>query len=221
MINEFIKTFGEDKTKFKTFVTKDLRTYNKELEHVLLVMAKTIQSDFIGKPINKVFINKLTKVLGEGVATFELETSDWTKEKILTIRVAAKDVKYKNDCIFKLCTCITFSKGSPSTRAICTSDNRFMEECVNAIIEIINRNRRTMATFEDAAKHLNRYIKLYEKAVNTYVRTMEGINPIFADISTAQTMSYCCNGVKNIELMAWENAFYPTVEQVTLPDVLN
>jgi hypothetical protein len=74
--------------------------------------------------------------------------------------------------------------------------------------------------FEDASKHLNQYIKLYEKAVNQFVRTMEGINPLFADISNAQNLSYCHNNIKNIELMLWEHTYEPTVSKLTLADVL-
>ena len=99
---------------------------------------------------------------------------------------------------------------------MCTRDNRFTEESVNAIIAKINRNRFVVAQYEDAAKNLNKYIKMYEKAVNLYVRTMENINPVFADISNAQTMSYTCNGVKNIELWKWDDEFKKCVEPYIL-----
>ena len=99
---------------------------------------------------------------------------------------------------------------------MCTKDNCFTEESVNAIIAKINHNRVILATYEDAAKNLKQYIRKYEKAVNTYVRTMENINSIFADISKAQDMSYQCSGVKNIELWKWDDEFKKSVEPYVL-----
>ena len=218
-MNEFVKRFGEDKAKFKAYV-KDLRKYNNELERVLIIMAQTIQSDFIGKPITKVFTNKLNAIIGEKVGRFELGTSDWSNEKYINIKLVAENIIYKYECRVDLHAGVTFEHGSASCKAKCTPDNRFTQESVNAIIDAINYNRFKVAMFEDASKHLNQYIKLYEKAVNLYVRTMEGINPLFADISNAQTMSYCHNNIKNIELMLWEHTYEPTVPKLTLPDVL-
>ena len=57
---------------------------------------------------------------------------------------------------------------------------------------------------------------MYEKAVDIYVRTMENINPIFADINNAQTMSYICNGVERIELWKWDDEFKKSVEPYIL-----
>ena len=218
-MNEFVKRFGEDKAKFKAYV-KDLRKYNNELERVLIIMAKTIQSDFIGKPITKVFTNKLNAIIGEKVGRFELGTSDWNNEKFINIKLVAEKITYKYECKLDLRTCITFDHGSASCKAKCSPDNRFTEDSINEIIATINYNRFKVAMFEDASKHLNQYIKLYEKAVNLFVRTMEGINPLFADISNAQNMSYCHNNIKNIELMLWEHTYEPTVPKLTLPDVL-
>ena len=213
-MNTFREKFGEDKAKFKAYV-KDLRKYNDVLEQVLIVMAKTIKSDFIGKPINKVFTNKLTKIIGGDIVSFEVETCSYTNEKSIRITLSANGITYKIDCSHSLSTCITFyhkGNGAP----MCTRDNRFTEESVNAIIAKINRNRFVVAQYEDAAKNLNKYIKMYEKAVNLYVRTMENINPVFADISNAQTMSYTCNGVKNIELWKWDDEFKKCVEPYIL-----
>ena len=213
-MNTFREKFGEDKTKFKAYV-KDLRKYNDILEQVLIVMAKTIKSDFIGKPINKVFTNKLTKIIGGDIVSFEVETCSYTNEKSIRITLSANGITYKFDCSHTLSTCITFyhkGNGAP----MCTRDNRFTEESVNAIITKINHNRVVLATHEDAVKNLNKYIKMYEKAVNTYVRTMENINSIFADISKAQDMSYQCRGVKNIELWKWDDEFKKSVEPYIL-----
>ena len=214
-MNNFVKNFGEDKAKFKAYV-KDLRKYNDILEQVLIVMAKTIKSDFIGKPINKVFTNKLTKIIGGDIVYFEVGTSDWTDEKYIRIKLAADDILYKHDCSYDLNACITFYHGKNSKKGMCTDDNRFTEESVNEIIKRINRNRVVVAQYEDAAKNLKHYIKMYEKAVNLYVRTMENINPVFADINNAQTMSYTYNGVERIELQKWEKMFDPTVKQYVL-----
>lgn len=218
-MNEFVSRFGEDKAKFKAYV-KDLRKYNNELERVLIIMAQTIQSGFIGKPITKVFTNKLNAIIGEKVGRFELGTSDWSNEKFINIKLVAENIIYKYECRVDLRAGVTFEHGSASCKAKCTPDNRFTEDSVNAIIEVINYNRFKVAMFEDASKHLNQYIRLYEKAVNQFVRTMEGINPLFADISAAQNMSYCHNNIKNIELMLWEHTYEPTVPKLTLSDVL-
>ena len=218
-MNEFVSRFGEDKAKFKAYV-KDLRKYNNELERVLIIMAQTIQSDFIGKPITKVFTNKLNTIIGEKVGRFELGTSDWSNEKFINIKLVAENIIYKYECRVDLRAGVTFEHGSASCKAKCTPDNRFTEDSVNAIIAVINYNRFKVAMFEDASKHLNQYIKLYEKAVNQFVRTMEGINPLFADISAAQNMSYSHNNIKNIELMLWEHTYEPTVPKLTLADIL-
>ena len=196
-MNNFVKNFGEDKAKFKAYV-KDLRKYNDILEQVLITMAKTIKSDFIGKPINKVFTNKLTKIIGGDIVCFEVDMNDWSGEKYIRIKLAVDNILYKHDCSYDLNACITFYHGKNGEKGVCTKDNRFTEESVNEIIKRINRNRLVVAQYEDAVKNLNKYIKMYEKAVNLYVRTMENINPVFADISNAQAMSYTCNGVKNI-----------------------
>lgn len=214
-MNEFVSRFGEDKAKFKAYV-KDLRKYNNELECVLIIMAQTIQSGFIGKPITKVFTNKLNAIIGEKVGRFELGTSDWNNEKFINIKLVAENIIYKYECRVDLRAGVTFEHGSASCKAKCTPDNRFTEDSVNAIIAVINYNRFKVAMFEDASKHLNQYIRLYEKAVNQFVRTMECINPLFADINNAQTMSYTYNGVERIELQKWEKMFSPTVEQCVL-----
>jgi hypothetical protein len=214
-MNTFREKFGEDKIKFKAYV-KDLRKYNDILEQVLIVMAKTIKSDFIGKPINKVFTNKLTKIIGSEIVSFEVETSDYTNEKSIRIELSANGITYKFDCGRALFTYITFYHNETNGIPMCTEDNRFTEESVNAIIAKINHSRVVVATYEDAAKNLNKYIKKYEKAVNTYVRTMENINSIFADTSRAQDMSYQCSGVKNIELWKWDNEFKKGVEMYVL-----
>ena len=214
-MNTFREKFGEDKAKFKAYV-KDLRKYNDILEQVLIVMAKTIKSDFIGKPINKVFTNKLTNIIGSEIVSFEVETSDYSNEKSIRIVLSANGITYKFDCSHTLSTCITFYYNEKNGIPMCTKDNRFTEESVNAIIAKINHNRVVLATYEDAVKNLNKYIKKYEKAVNTYVRTMENINSIFADISKAQDMSYQCRGVKNIELWKWDDEFKKGVEPYIL-----
>ena len=214
-MSTFIEKFGEDKAKFKAYV-KDLRKYNDILEQVLIVMAKTIKSNFIGKPINKVFTNKLTNIIGSEIVSFEVETSDYSNEKSIHIVLSAKGITYKYDCSYTLFTCITFCHNERNGIPMCTKDNRFTEESVNAIIAKINHNRVVLATYEDAVKNLNKYIKKYEKAVNTYVRTMENINSIFADISKAQDMSYQCRGVKNIELWKWDDEFKKGVEPYIL-----
>ena len=183
-------------------------------------MAQTIQSNFIGKPITKVFTNKLNAIIGEKVGRFELGTSDWSNEKFINIKLVAENIIYKYECRVDLRAGVTFDHGSASCKAKCTPDNRFTEDSVNAIIAVINYNRFKVAMFEDASKHLNQYIKLYEKAVNQFVRTMEGINPLFADISNAQNLSYCHNNIKNIELMLWEHTYEPTVPKLTLADIL-
>ena len=215
-MNEFVKRFGENKPKFKAYV-KDLRKYNNVLENVLIIMAKTIQSDFIGKPITKVFTNKINAIIGEKVGKLELNTSEWSGEKFIDIKLVAENIIYKYECRLDLRACVTFDHGSASCKAKCTPDNRFTEESVNAIIDVINYNRFKIAMFNDASKHLTQYIKKYEKAVNLFVRTMENINPIFADIDAAQTMSYCHNNIANIELMKWDNEFKATMK----PYVLN
>ena len=214
-MNTFITNFGEDKVKFKAYA-KDLRKYNDILEQVLIVMAKTIKSNFIGKPINKVFTNKVTNIIGSEIVSFEVETSDYTGEKSIRIILSANGITYKYDCSYTLLTCITFYHNETNGIPMCTKDNRFTEESVNAIIAKINHNRVVLATYEDAAKNLNKYIRKYEKAVNTYVRTMENINSIFADISKAQDMSYKCRGVKDIELLKWDNEFKKSVEPYVL-----
>ena len=214
-MNNFVKNFGEDKAKFKAYV-KDLRKYNDILEQVLITMAKTIKSDFIGKPINKVFTNKLTKIIGGDIVCFDVDMNDWSGEKYIRIKLAVDNILYKHDCSYDLNACITFYHGKNGEKGVCTKDNRFTEESVNEIIKRINRNRLVVAQYEDAVKNLNKYIKMYEKAVNTYVRTMENINPVFADISNAQTMSYTCNGVKNIELWKWDDEFKKSVEPYIL-----
>jgi hypothetical protein len=218
-MNEIVSRFGEDKAKFKAYV-KDLRKYNDILEQVLIIMAKTIQSEFIGKPITRAVTNKLNAIIGDKVGMLELNKSEWTNEKYININLVAENITYKYECNHDLRACITFYHGSPSCKARCTPDNRFTEESVNEIIEIINYNRLKVAIFEDASKHFNQYIRLYEKAVNLFVRTMEGINPLFADINTAQNMSYCHKNIKNIELMLWEHTYEPTVPKLTLADVL-
>ena len=150
-MNEFVSRFGEDKVKFKAYV-KDLRKYNNELERVLIIMAQTIQSGFIimaqtiqsgfiGKPITKVFTNKLNAIIGEKVGKFELGTSDWTNEKFINIKLVAENIIYKYECKNDLRACITFYHGSPSCKARCTPDNRFTEDSVNEIITAINYNR--------------------------------------------------------------------------------
>lgn len=214
-MNNFVKNFGEDKAKFKAYV-KDLRKYNDILEQVLITMAKTIKSDFIGKPINKVFTNKLTKIIGGDIVCFEVDMNDWSGEKDIRIKLAVDNILYKHDCSYDLNACITFYHGKNGEKGVCTKDNRFTEESVNEIIKRINRNRFVVAQYEDAVKNLNKYIKMYEKAVNTYVRTMENINPIFADINNAQTMSYICNGVERIELWKWDDEFKKSVEPYIL-----
>lgn len=214
-MNTFREKFGEDKAKFKAYV-KDLRKYNDILEQVLIVMAKTIKSDFIGKPINKVFTNKLTKIIGGDIVYFEVGMSDWSGEKYIRTKLAVDNILYKYDCSYDLNACITFYHGKNGEKGVCTKDNRFTEESVNEIIKRINRNRLVVAQYEDAAKNLNKYIKMYEKAVNLYVRTMENINPVFADISKAQDMSYQCRGVKNIELWKWDDEFKKCVEPYIL-----
>lgn len=214
-MNTFREKFGEDKAKFKAYV-KDLRKYNDILEQVLIVMAKTIKSDFIGKPINKVFTNKLTKIIGGDIVYFEVGMSDWSGEKYIRTKLAVDNILYKYDYSYDLNACITFYHGKNGEKGVCTKDNRFTEESVNEIIKRINRNRLVVAQYEDAAKNLNKYIKMYEKAVNLYVRTMENINPVFADISKAQDMSYQCRGVKNIELWKWDDEFKKCVEPYIL-----
>ena len=214
-MSTFIEKFGEDKAKFKAYV-KDLRKYNDILEQVLIVMAKTIKSNFIGKPINKVFTNKLTNIIGSEIVSFEVETSAYTNEKSIRIVLSANGITYKYDCSHTLFTCITFYHNETNGIPMCTKDNRFTEESVNAIIAKINYNRVVLATYEDAAKNLKQYIRKYEKAVNTYVRTMENINSIFADIRKAQDMSYQCSGVKNIELWKWDDEFKKSVEPYVL-----
>ena len=214
-MNEIVSRFGEDKAKFKAYV-KDLRKYNSELERVLIIIAKTIQSDFIGKPITQVVTNKLNAIIGDKVGMLELNKSEWTNEKYININLVAENIIYKYECNHDLRACITFYHGSSSCKARCTPDNRFTEESVNAIIEIINYNRLKMAIFEDASKHFNQYIRLYEKAVNLFVRTMEDINPLFADINAAQNMSYSHKNIANIELMKWDNAFKETIEPYVL-----
>jgi hypothetical protein len=214
-MNEFTKNFGEDKAKFKAYV-KNLRKYNDILEQVLIVMAKTIKSNFIGKPINKVFTNKLTNIIGSEIVSFEVETSDYSNEKSIHIVLSANGITYKFDCSHTLCTCITFYHNERNGIPMCTKDNCFTEESVNAIIAKINHNRVVLATYEDAVKNLNKYIRKYEKAVDTYVRTMENINSIFADTSKAQDMSYQCRGVKNIELWKWDNEFKESVAPYVL-----
>ena len=211
-MNNFLTRFGEDKAKFKAYV-KDLRKYNDIMEQVLIVMAKTIKSDFIGKPINKVFTNKIAKIIGNDIVCFDVCKIDWSDEKYIRINLAADNILYKHDCSYDLNACITFYHGE---KGMCTKDNRFTEESVNEIVKRINRNRVVVAQYEDAAKNLKHYIKMYEKAVNLYVRTMENINPIFADINNAQNMSYIHNGVERIELQKWEKMFDPTVEQYIL-----
>lgn len=208
-MNEIVSRFGEDKAKFKTYV-KDLRKYNDILEQVLIIMAKTIQNEFIGKPITRVVTNKLNAIIGDKVCMLELNKSEWTNEKYININL------YKYECNHDLRACITFYHGSSSCKARCTPDNRFTEESVNAIIETINYNRLKMAIFEDASKHFNQYIRLYENAINLFVRTMEDINPLFADINAAQNMSYCHKNIANIELMKWDNAFKETIEPYVL-----
>lgn len=214
-MNTFREKFGEDKAKFKAYV-KDLRKYNDILEQVLIVMAKTIKSNFIGKPINKVFTNKLTKIIGGDIVCFEVDMNDWSGEKYIRIKLAVDNILYKHDCSYDLNACITFYHGKNGEKGVCTKDNRFTEESVNEIIKRINRNRLVVAQYEDAAKNLKRYIKMYEKAVDIYVRTMENINPIFADINNAQTMSYICNGVERIELWKWDDEFKKSVEPYIL-----
>ena len=214
-MNTFREKFGEDKAKFKAYV-KDLRKYNDILEQVLIVMAKTIKSNFIGKPINKVFTNKLTKIIGGDIVCFEVDMNDWSGEKYIRIKLAVDNILYKHDCSYDLNACITFYHGKNGEKGVCTKDNRFTEESVNEIIKRINRNRLVVAQYEDAAKNLKRYIKMYEKAVDIYVRTMENINPIFAEINNAQTMSYICNGVERIELWKWDDEFKKSVEPYIL-----
>lgn len=214
-MNNFVEKFGEDKAKFKAYV-KDLRKYNDILEQVLITMAKTIKSDFIGKPINKVFTNKLTKIIGGDIVYFEVGMNDWSGEKYIHIKLAVDNILYKHDCSYDLNACITFYHGKNGEKGMCTKDNRFTEESVNEIVKRINRNRVVVAQYEDAAKNLKHYIKMYEKAVNLYVRTMENINPVFADINNAQTMSYIYNGVERIELQKWEKMFDSTVERYVL-----
>ena len=145
-MNEFVSRCGEDKAKFKAYV-KDLRKYNNELERVLIIMAQTIQSDFIGKPITKVFTNKLNAIIGEKVGRFELGTSDWSNEKFINIKLVAENIIYKYECRVDLRAGVTFDHGSASCKAKCTPDNRFTEDSVNAIQSICAHNGRHKPTF--------------------------------------------------------------------------
>lgn len=199
-MSTYLRDFGENEKKFKTFV-KDLRAYNNRLEIAYIAMAKLIRNEFIGKPIGKKFYNRFVAVVGNYYRV-EFDETKLNHKKFIGIDL---NTRYVRADIRTVLSCyINFEF------------NFFTENDVKIIVERINLNRERVAKYEDAAKHFKKYIKQYEKAVNLFVRTMESINPIFADISVAQNISYTYDKIPRFELFKWDEEFKQTLEPYVL-----
>lgn len=186
-MNTFATHFQNEPKTFKKWV-KGLRAYNNQLEQVYIAMIELLQASALGKPVNRTFVNSVLKRLPQDiVCEMSILKSDWREEKTISIELKGKFTG-RYDYSSWLCTSVSFLPFSGEHKGNTTWDFKFSKDSIAAIADAINTNRKRVFSCEDAAKKCTSQMRAYQKAINSYIRTMEKLNPIFVDTHVINSM---------------------------------
>ena len=210
MSSDFISTFQSDAKLLKSFAA-ELEQYNVILECAYITMIKEIANNSMGKTINKVFCNRINAVIDPSDAVTEIRTSDYSSDKIVTIKVTNSNFKHRYDIPGFLIHCVTFSNSDKYGNISASIGYKFIEGSIKEIEKIININRERVALYKDAAKNAKKYAKAFQKCVEDFIAKMESINPIFVDGSVTSNMYYY--GMKHYNYEKNRNEIVKDVER--------
>lgn len=211
-MNTFATHFQNEPNTLKNWV-KDLRAYNNQLEQVYIAMIELLQTSALGKPVNRTFVNNVLKRLPQDiVCEMSIDKSDWREEKTIAIVLKGK-FNGRYDLSNWLCTTATFRPFSNTNKANTTWDFKFNQNSADTIISAINTNRKRVFSCEDAAKKCTSQMRVYQKAINSFIRTMEKLNPMFVDTYVINSMF----GYKTepYDWQAYENKLFEGLELYT------
>lgn len=185
MSSDISNRFGNSKETLGKF-TKELAKYNKVLEDVYVTCINAIHEKFIGKSIDKRFANYVNEILAKKYGTLDSGTAcvhititsgEWDSNKCLDVSVLLPEFNYRYDIKGVLSTGNKFYRNQYRQEA--TIDNKFNEQSITSIAEIININRERVARHQDAYKHFDKYMKIVEKLQKQVTETLGKINPMF------------------------------------------
>ena len=178
---EYFLKFGADETKLKNFV-KDMSEHQLVVENVLITVLNEIKKKYIGKSITQRIANSINNgVLADSPCYIEIKNSNYyVNEKIM--EVCFKDNETPYVYVF-----VTFAY-SEIRKSTCAIGNKFDESSIDAIVDIINLNRKLLARYQDAAKNVKKQWKKMCKAVDTFLKTMETSNPMFYEYDAANNL---------------------------------
>lgn len=188
--------FGNDKEKLGVF-TKELVKFNKVLEDVYVTCINAIHDKFLGKDINKRFANYVNDKLADkygalSSVSIAVTNNEWDSDKNIDVSIILPEFNYRYDIKNVLCTGNKFYRNQYRHEA--TDDNKFNEESINSLVQVINNNRVRVARYQDAYKHFDKYMKIVEKLEKEVTETLGKINPMFygyhIDTNTYNTPNY-------------------------------
>lgn len=211
-MNTFATHFQNEPNTLKKWV-KGLRAYNNQLEQVYIAMIELLQTSALGKPVNRTFVNSVLKRLPQDiVCEMSIVKSDWREEKTITIELKGK-FNGRYDYSSWLCTTASFQPFSSKHKGNTTWDFKFNHDSIETIISAINTNRKRVFSCEDAAKKCASQMRAYQKAMNTYIRAMEKLNPMFVDTHVINSMfGY---NTEHYNWQAYENKLFEGLELYT------
>lgn len=224
MASRFQEKFKGNVQVLKDFA-KGLREYNNQLELVYLAMIEEIQTRSLGKDINNVFAKRVATAIGDKIkCVISAGYAEYSCSGEKVVKVLLTDEKYShtNHDYRKSVTCeINFGHGNQYEKAGATKDNKFIEDSIQTIVNIINHNRKNVADYEDAASKAEKQVKKINKAINTFLRTMEEVNPMFVDSNATIELSYGGNkgDVKAYDYQAYDKERYAKADLLELATI--
>lgn len=184
-ISEIEEKFGANKETLKKF-TKEMAEYNEVLEDVIKITINAIATKFMGKDINKRFSNYVNEILakkygtfenGHGCVSIEVERGEWDDDRSINFSIQLSKYYYRYDIKRVLVTYNKFYRNQYRQEA--TIDNKFNEESIKSLVDLININRQRVATYQDAVKNFDKYIRIVAKLKKQVTETLGKINPMF------------------------------------------
>lgn len=184
---EYLLKFGADEAKLKNYV-KDMSEHQLTVENALIAVLNEIKAKYMGKSITQHVANSINKnVLADSPCYIEIKNNNsLLDEKVMEVCFKDKDMSYRvlrSD----VCVYVTFAY-SEVRNSTCAIGNKFDESSIDAIVEIINLNRKRLARYQDAAKNVKKQWKKMYKAVDTFLKAMETSNPMFYEYNAANNL---------------------------------
>ena len=185
MLTEIAHKFNNDKTSLKKF-SREMTGYNAELEEVIKITINAIATKFMGKNIDWRFAKHVNAILaekygltenGNPYVSIEVENASYDTDKVINFNIDLPVYLYRWNIKYILMSYNRFYRNQCRQEA--TFDNKFNEDSIKSLVEVINVNRQRVATYQDAAENFTKYLKAVEKLEKEVVEKLGNINPMF------------------------------------------